>query len=110
MIKLNHLSDNQLRMFPITLDGLPIDPNTMWMKVYLRSAGRTFCCVNDPTGVETKHCHIDDKSLILDIPSRRLRPGVIEYMIEVRESSDCFADGYKNTYSSQFKSIEIELT
>ena len=110
MRKLNCLSDTQLVMWPVTEDGVPIDPNTIWMRVFLRAGGKTFYCINDPEGVHNKHCHVDGDVLIVDIPGRSLRPGILEYMIEVREKNDFFCDGYKNTFSPNFKPTEFVMT
>lgn len=109
MTRLNCLSDNQLRLSLFTIDGTPIESNTMWVKVYLRAGGKTFYCINDPEGVHNKHCHVDGDVLIVDIPGRSLRPGILEYMIEVREVCHFFADRYKNTFSIKYKPLEIEM-
>ena len=110
MRELNCLSDTQLVMWPVTEDGVPIDPNTIWMRVFLRAGGKIFYCINDPQGEESKRCHIDGASLIIDIPAKHLRPGTLEYMIEVREKNEFFCDGYKNTFSPKFKPTEFVMT
>lgn len=109
MTQLNHLSDNQLRITPRDLDGTPVSPATNWMKVYLRSGDRTFIATNDPQGADTKFCHVEGDKLVVDIPGKRLNVGIVEYMIEVREDSPYFADGYKNTFSLKYSPTDIEM-
>ena len=88
MTQLSYYSDNQLRFFIKTNDGDVIDPKTTWCRVHLRSGGSNFVATNDPFGDETKRCHIDESGvLVIDIPSKKLQIGTIEYMVEVREDS-----------------------
>lgn len=108
-IKISHRSDNQLKMTLKDIDGVLVSPAENWLKVYLQSGEKTFIATNDPKGEGTKYCHIEGEKLVLDIPSRRLGIGMIEYMIEVREDSQYFADGYKNTFSLEYTSINIEV-
>lgn len=109
MMELNRLSDNQLRLHFFTADGVPVDPKTIWMRVFLRAGGKIFYCTNDPQGEENKHCHVDGASLIIDIPAQRLRPGMLEYMVETREESRFFNDGYKNTFAANYQNTGIKI-
>ena len=107
-IKLNRLSDNQLCVTIYTLDKEVVNPEAMWLKIYLRCGDRKFVAVNDPQG-NSLRCHIENGKLLVDIPGKSLPPGELELMAEVRESSPHFADGYKNIFSTQYQPINIEL-
>ena len=91
------------------MDGALVAPSTQWMKVYLQSGGKTFTAVNDPTGEEGKYCHVEGDKLVIDVPGKRLGIGILEYMIETRETSRYFADGYKNTFPLNWKQTDIEI-
>lgn len=108
-VKLSYLSDNQIRFTLRAEDGNLIKPDNLWVKVYLRSGDRTFTAVNDPFGADTKNCHIDGDTLVVDVPSRKLYIGKLEYMIEVRVDSSYFSDGYKNIFSGTYQTLNIEL-
>jgi hypothetical protein len=109
MIYLNGLSDNQIRAISLRGEGGgSFDPNVEWLTIHLRCGVRKFVCVND--GENSKNCHIDeDGKLVLDIPSRTFKRGVLEYMVEIREDSQYFKDGYKNTFSKEYKPTGIEI-
>lgn len=110
MTQLNHLSDNQIVLTSLSAEGseVQMNPRTEWLKVYLRAGGRTFTAVND--GENSKNCHIDEQGkLVLDIPSRSLKQGILEYMTEIREDSQFFKDGYKNTFAKEYKPTGIEM-
>lgn len=106
-VKRSCLSDNQLEMTIYTEDGALVTPADMWMKIHLRSGGRVFTAIYDPEGEGTRNCHVENEVLVIDIPGRRLNPGVVECMIEVREECEYFNNGYKNTYSPSYKPIGI---
>lgn len=109
MIQLSYLSDNQIKLTSLTAEGseIQININEEWLKVYLRCGGRVFTAVND--GENSKYCHIEDGKLVVDVPSKTFRQGVLEYMIEVREESPYFKDGYKNTFALNYKPTNIEF-
>jgi hypothetical protein len=107
--KLSYMSDNQLRMTIRTADGDIVSPADTWFKIYLQCGGKIFTAVNDPNGDEGQFCHVENDVLVIDIPGRKLGIGVIEYMIEVRENSTFFADGYKNTFPLSYTQTNIEL-
>lgn len=110
MTQLSYLSDNQLRFVIKTDDGDIIDPRTTWCRVHLKSGGSNFVATNDPFGDGTKRCHIDESGvLVIDIPSKKLEKGVVEYMVEVREDSPYFDDGYKNTFPLSYTQTDIEI-
>lgn len=105
--KRNYLSDNQLEMTICTEDGALVAPADMWMKIHLRCGGREFTAIYDPEGEETRNCHVENEVLVIDIPGRRLNPGMVECMIEVREKCEYFNNGYKNTHSLSYQPIGI---
>lgn len=110
MIQLSYLSDNQIKLTSLKAEGgeVEINPATEWLKIHLRCGGRSLSAVNSDT--ERKYCHIDtDGKLVLDIPSKAFNGGELEYMIEVREDSDYFKDGYKNTFPKEYKPTGIEI-
>ena len=110
MEKTSYLNDNQIKVTVMTRNGKTLDAEALWMKVYLRCGGKTMTAVSDPTGEETKNCHVENGLLVLDIPGGRLAPGQPEYMVEVRQRSKDFEQGYKRTFSREYTKIEdIEL-
>lgn len=109
MTQLSYYSDKQLKFVVRTVDGDLVDPNTTWLKIHLRCGGSTFYAVNDPFGDETKRCHIEDGVLVVDVASKKLQRGTVEYMIEVREDCQYFKDGYKNIFPLDYTLTEIEI-
>lgn len=110
MTQLSYLSDNQLRFVIKTNDGDIIDPRTTWCRVHIQCGDSKFVATNDPFGDETKRCHIDESgALVVDIPSKKLSKGTVEYMVEVREDNQYFEDGYKNTFPLSYTKTEIEI-
>ena len=111
MAQMNHLSDNQLRVTLRTKNGALVNPLEVWVRVHLRSGGKEFVAVNDPTGEDTKNCHIDKETgkLMLDIPKGKLFTGQLEYMTVYREDCKFFADGYKHTVANKYKQTGIEV-
>ena len=110
MTQLSYYSDNQLRFVIKTDNNEVVDPKKTWIRIHLQSGGSIFIATNDPLGVETKRCHVDDDGfLVVDIPSKKLQKGTIEYMIEVREESSYFPDGYKNTFPLSYTQTDIEI-
>lgn len=109
MILLNHLSDNQLRIASIKTedDTLLFDVTKEWLKIHFRCGGDVFTAIND--GENSKNCHIDKGMLVVDIPSNTFKYGILEYMTEVREDSVFFNDGYKNTFSLNYKPCNIKF-
>jgi hypothetical protein len=107
--QLSYLSDNQLRMVVHSLEGERIDLSATWLRIHLQCGGKSFTAVHDPLGNDSKYCHVDGLALVVDIPSKRLGVGIIEYMIEVREDSQYFADGYKNTFPLEYSQTNIEI-
>lgn len=107
-IKLSHLSDNQIRIPSLTAEGsaIQVDLEKEWLKVHLRCGDRAMTAIND--GENSKYCHIEEGKLVLDIPAKTFRSGVLEYAIEVREESPYFKDGFKNTLG-YYKQVEIEF-
>lgn len=109
MTQISYLSDNSFKMVVRTLEGERIDLSTTWLKVYIKAGGKTFTAVHDPLRYDTKNCHIEDIYLVVDVPSKRLGIGAVEYMIETREESQYFPDGYKNTFSLKYEPTDIEI-
>lgn len=110
MVQLNCLSDNQIKITSLKAEGgaIDLDLNAEWVKIHLKCGGKKFVAVND--GVNSKNCHIDvDGKLVVDIPGRTFGRGVLEYMVEIREDSPYFSDNYKNTFSIEYKPIDIEF-
>ena len=108
MTQLNALSDQQIVITSLTANGseIQVNPETEWLKIHLRCGDRVLTAVND--GENSKYCHIEEGVIVLDIPARSFRAGVLEYMIEVREECQYFKDGYKNTLGN-YKQVEIEF-
>lgn len=108
MIQLNALSDQQIVITSLTANGseIQVNPETEWLKIHLRCGDRVLTAVND--GENSKYCHIEEGVIVLDIPAKTFRSGVLEYAIEVREESPYFKDGYKNTIG-YYKQVEIEF-
>lgn len=108
MTQLNALSDQQIKITSLTTNGseIQVNPETEWLKIHLRCGDRVLTAVND--GENSKYCHIEDGVIVLDIPAKSFRSGVLEYAIEVREESPYFKDGYKNTLG-HYKQVEIEF-
>ena len=107
--QISYLSDNQIRMVVRSQEGERIDLSAIWLRIHLQCGGKSFTAVHDPLGDESKYCHVDGIALVVDIPSRRLGLGIVEYMIEVREDSQYFADGYKNTFPLEYSQTNIEI-
>lgn len=108
-VKINRLSDNTIKFTIKTINGDLVNPNAIWIKVYLKSGGKVFKAINDPIGDETSNSHIVDNYLYIDIPGKKLNPGILEYMIETREYDENFDDNYKNTLSLNYKQTNIEV-
>lgn len=108
MTQLNALSDQQIKITSLTANGskFQVNPDTEWLKIHLRCGDRVLTAVND--GENSKYCHIEEGVIVLDIPAKTFRSGVLEYAIEVREESPYFKDGYKNTLG-YYKQVEIEF-
>lgn len=108
MTQLNALSDQQIIITSLTANGseIQVNPETEWLKIHLRCGDRVLTAVND--GENSKYCHIEEGVIVLDIPAKTFRSGVLEYAIEVREESPYFKDGYKNTLG-YYKQVEIEF-
>lgn len=108
MTQLNALSDQQIVITSLTANGseIQVNPETEWLKIHLRCGDRVLTAVND--GENSKYCHIEEGVIVLDIPAKTFRSGVLEYAIEVREESPYFKDGFKNTLGS-YKQVEIEF-
>lgn len=108
MTQLNALSDQQIKITSLTAEGgavqFPVE--TEWLKIHLRCGDRVLTAVND--GENSKYCHIEEGVIVLDIPAKTFRSGVLEYAIEVREESPYFKDGFKNTLGN-YKQVEIEF-
>ena len=102
----NYLSDKVFRVVAQSIEGEILDPAKTWLKVYLRAGDRVFAAVNDPAG-ENINCEIDGNALLVTVPGKRLGHGKVEFMFEVREIDDRFADGYLNTYSTEWKQTNI---
>lgn len=109
MIQLSYLSDNQIKITSLKAEGseVEVNPATEWLKIHLRCGGKNFYAVND--GENSKNCHIEDGRLVIDIPSRTFKGGALEYMVEIREDSQYFKDGYKNTFPKEYKPTGIEI-
>ena len=108
MTQLNALSDQQIKITSLKPDGgdVNINPETEGLKIHLRCGDRVLTAVND--GDNSKYCHIEEGVIVLDIPAKTFRSGVLEYAIEVREESLYFKDGFKNTLG-YYKQVEIEF-
>ena len=110
MIQLSYLSDNQIKLTSLKAEGseVEINPASEWLKIHLRCGGKTLSAVNNDK--DSKYCHIDtDGKLVLDIPSKTFKGGELEYMVEIREDSQYFKDGYKNTFPKEYKPTGIEI-
>lgn len=81
MTKLNALSDQQIVITSLTANGseIQVNPETEWLKIHLRCGDRVLTAVND--GENSKYCHIEEGVIVLDIPAKTFRAGVLEYMI-----------------------------
>lgn len=110
MTELNHLSDNQILLPSIHAEGseIEVNPDAEWMKIHLRCGDRNFVAVNDPA--MRKNCHLDENGkLVIDIPSNSFRAGEVEYLVEIREDSEYFRDGYKNIYAKEWRTTNITM-
>lgn len=108
-VTLNRLSDNQLKFIIKDLNGSIIDPKYKWITIYIKCGDKIFKVINDPSGEETKYCHIENDYLIIDIPSKKLNKGFIEYMIETRNDDINFPDGFKNIFSLNYVKTKIQI-
>ena len=106
--KFNRLSDISLRMHIFSSDGVEIDPMQAWLRIHLQSGGRKFVATNNPYG-KNESCHVEGNALVVDIPAKRLGTGVLEYMIEHREESVHYADGFRNTYPAEWIKTNKEI-
>lgn len=109
IVKLNRLSDNHIELNITTKDGLVINPKYKWLRIYLKTGSKILKVVNDPSGIETKYSHIEGDKLIIDIPSKKLNEGIIEYMIETRNNDENFNDKFQNIFSLDYVQTNIEL-
>ena len=108
MTQLNAISDQQIKITSLTANGseIQVNPETEWLKIHLRCGDRVLTAIND--GENSKYCHIEEGVIVLDIPAKTFRAGVLEYAIEVREESPYFKEGYKKTLGN-YKPVEIEF-
>lgn len=108
-IKFNYLSDIQLEFTITSENNVTINPKNKWLKIFIKCGNRIFKAINDPGGYETKYCHVEDDKLVVDIPSKKLGKGFIEYMIETRNNDNNFDDNFKNILSLGYIKTNIEI-
>lgn len=108
-VTLNRLSDNQLKFIIKDINGNIIDPKYNWFTIHIKCGNKSFKAINDPSGEETQYCHITDDNLFIDIPSKKLDKGVIEYMIETRNVDNNFSDGFKNIFPLNYNKTKINI-
>ena len=107
-IKINRMSDTSIRMSIYTTDGVRVNPSLRWFKVHLTAGGRRFVAICNPDG-ENQGCHIDNDVLIIDVPSRHLGVGNVEYMIQYRQKNSNFPDGYRDVFPANWSKTNIEM-
>lgn len=106
-------SDFKVRINSITgKDGQVIPPETIYMDItYRDKCGRTYKCVWDPSGTDTKkvELHDDDGLLYVIFEDYQLK-GDLDWKIDTRvdDEHDDFKDGKWNVYGS-YKPAKITI-
>ena len=108
-VTLNRLSDNKIKLIITDNNNNIINPNYKWFKIYIKCGGKIFKAISDPFNKEYINCNICDDSLILNIPSKKLGIGIIEYMIESRNNDNSFSDNFKNIFLLKYNHTNINV-